>query len=183
MPERLVAILPLRDVVLFPGTTMPFLVGRPKSVRAVDLAVADDTELLFLAQKEAAREDVTESDLYRIGTIGRIVEHASTSSVVKVLVEGRRRARLVRLVPNDSFFQGTVEWVDAPVGDPGKVGRISGEMLSEARRLLECSSIDAAAERLKLPESDAKVAALQALLEADLPSLEERLRRLRDLLR
>ncbi|HLG88726.1 MAG TPA: LON peptidase substrate-binding domain-containing protein [Alphaproteobacteria bacterium] len=180
MPEKLIAVLPLRDIVLFPGITMPFLVGRPKSARAVDQAVAKGTDIVFIAQKEAAREEVTESDLYRIGTVGRIVEHVSAGSAIKLLVEGRRRARLVRLVPNDDFLEGVVELLEDPVRDAGAVGRVSDEILSEARQFLGPSVTDEAAKRLKLPDSDAKVAELQALLEADLLSLEERLERLRD---
>ena len=182
MSEKLLAILPLRDIVLFPGAIMPFLVGRPKSTRCVEQVVAKGAEILFIAQREGAREEVTEGDLYRVGTVGRAIEHAAAGSTVKLLVEGRQRARLVRLIPNDRFLEGAIEWLDDPVGDPGAVGRMSNEMLSGARQFLERSSIDKAAKRLKLSESDAKVAEMQALLEADLLSLEGRLWRFRDLL-
>lgn len=179
MSEKLHPILPLRDVVLFPGTKMPLLVGRPKSLRAITAS----TELLLVAQKAARREDVGEDDLYRIGTLGRVVEQAAAGAAVKLLVEGLRRARLVRVVPNENYLEGTIELLDDPVGDSGEVSRISDEVLARARNFIDRHSIDKATEWLKSPEVDTKVAKLQALLEADLPTLDERLRQLQDVLR
>jgi ATP-dependent Lon protease len=100
-----IPLLPLRDVVIFPYMVAPLFVGREKSIRALEEAMRKDKEILLAAQKDAKTNDPNEEDIYKIGTIGTIVQMLRLpDGTVKVLVEGKRRARIIRYVPSPSFF-------------------------------------------------------------------------------
>ncbi|MGQ0793892.1 MAG: endopeptidase La [Deltaproteobacteria bacterium] len=101
----MIPLLPLRDVVIFPHMVAPLFVGREKSIRALEEAMKKDKEILLAAQKDAKTNDPNEEDIYKIGTIGTIVQMLRLpDGTVKVLVEGKRRAKIMRYVPNPSFF-------------------------------------------------------------------------------
>jgi len=100
-----IPLLPLRDVVIFPHMVAPLFVGREKSIRALEEAMKKDKEILLSAQKDAKTNDPNEEDIYKVGTIGTIVQMLRLpDGTVKVLVEGKRRARILRYIPNPSFF-------------------------------------------------------------------------------
>jgi ATP-dependent Lon protease len=100
-----IPLLPLRDVVIFPHMVAPLFVGREKSIRALEEAMKKDKEILLSAQKDAKTNDPNEEDIYKLGTIGTIVQMLRLpDGTVKVLVEGKRRARILRYIPNPSFF-------------------------------------------------------------------------------
>ncbi|MGH7890467.1 MAG: LON peptidase substrate-binding domain-containing protein, partial [Thermodesulfobacteriota bacterium] len=100
-----IPLLPLRDVVIFPHMVAPLFVGREKSIRALEEAMKKDKEILLSAQKDAKTNDPNEEDIYKIGTVGTIVQMLRLpDGTVKVLVEGKRRARILRYIPNPSFF-------------------------------------------------------------------------------
>jgi len=115
---RPIPLLPLRDIIVFPHMVVPLFVGREKSVRALEEAMADDKEILLAAQKTAKTNDPSPEDIYTVGTVGVIVRLLRLpDGTVKVLVEGKRRARIKRFVPSDDMFlveHETVEDVRAP---------------------------------------------------------------------
>jgi ATP-dependent Lon protease len=105
-----IPLLPLRDVVIFPHMVAPLFVGREKSIRALEEAMKKDKEILLSAQKDAKTNDPNEEDIFKIGTIGTIVQMLRLpDGTVKVLVEGKRRARILRYIPNPSFFMVEAE--------------------------------------------------------------------------
>ena len=107
---RLLPLLPLRDIVVFPHMMVPLYVGRTKSINAVEEAMRGGRELLLAAQKKAKTNDPSAEDIYPIGTVGQIMQHIKRpDGTVKVLVEGRRRTRILRFLPNDPFFMVEVE--------------------------------------------------------------------------
>ena len=107
-PEVL-AVLPLRNIVVCPGMIVPLFVGRDKSIRALEDVMADDKQIMLVAQRDGDLDDPSEEDVYDIGTVGTILQLLKLpDGTVKVLVEGLRRARLVDFVPNESFFQASV---------------------------------------------------------------------------
>ena len=71
---RVVPLLPLRDIVVFPTMVVPLFVGRPKSIRALEEAVAGGRELVLAAQRDRPKDDPDEDDIYRIGTLGSIIQ-------------------------------------------------------------------------------------------------------------
>ena len=107
-----VAILPLRDIVVFPHMIVPLFVGREKSVKALESVTKDDKKILLVAQKEATVDDPGVDDIYRFGTISTILQLLKLpDGTVKVLVEGGQRARVLALHDVDGHFEADVEFV------------------------------------------------------------------------
>jgi ATP-dependent Lon protease len=104
------AVLPLRDIVVFPHMIVPLFVGREKSVRALEAVMKDDKQILLVAQKNAAQDDPSADDIYRVGTVSTILQLLKLpDGTVKVLVEGGRRARLAAFRETDAYFEAYVE--------------------------------------------------------------------------
>jgi ATP-dependent Lon protease len=104
------AVLPLRDIVVFPHMIVPLFVGREKSVRALEAVMKDDKQILLVAQKNAAQDDPSADDIYRLGTVSTILQLLKLpDGTVKVLVEGGKRARITGFRNTDSYFEAFVE--------------------------------------------------------------------------
>src|ERR1700742_3758315 len=88
-------LVPLRDVVVFPHMVIPLFVGRPKSIKAMEIAMEAGKSILLVAQKSAAKDEPGHEDLYQIGCISNILQMLKLpDGTVKVLVEGAQRARI-----------------------------------------------------------------------------------------
>jgi len=99
-------LLPLRDVTIFPHMVQPLFVGREKSISALEEAMNSNKGILLVTQKSAKTNDPTPEDIYRVGTVGQIIQLLRLpDGTVKVLVEGKKRARIVRYLPRTDFFQ------------------------------------------------------------------------------
>src|SRR6476659_2713822 len=82
-------LLPLRDVVVFPHMVIPLFVGRPKSIKALDVAMDAGKHILLVAQRSAAKDDPAADDLYAIGSVATVLQMLKLpDGTVKVLVEG-----------------------------------------------------------------------------------------------
>ena len=98
-------LLPLRDVVIFPGMIIPLFVGRPKSVAALEAATNADKQLILVAQKKVEIDEPTANDLYRMGTLVQILQILKLPDLsVKVLVEGLARYRLSQISTTGGFY-------------------------------------------------------------------------------
>ncbi|MFT8674515.1 MAG: endopeptidase La [Acetobacter sp.] len=115
-----VAVLPLRDIVVFPHMIVPLFVGREKSVRALESVTRDDRHILLVAQKDAAQDDPTADDIYRVGTLSTILQLLKLpDGTVKVLVEGVKRVRVKALLDVNGHFEAEVEPIaDVPAHGP-----------------------------------------------------------------
>jgi ATP-dependent Lon protease len=103
--QQEVPVLPLRDVVVYPHMVIPLFVGRDKSIRALDGAMATDKQILLIAQKSADVDDPRVKDLYEIGTLANILQLLKLpDGTVKVLVEGSQRARIDRFLTTEDAF-------------------------------------------------------------------------------
>jgi len=103
-------LLPLRDVVVYPHMVIPLFVGREKSVEALEQAMANDKQVLLVAQKNASDDDPKEDDIYRIGTVSTILQLLKLpDGTVKVLVEGGERAKIVSVEDKGSYFRAAIE--------------------------------------------------------------------------
>lgn len=98
-------LLPLRDVVVYPQIVQPLFVGRPKSIKALEVAMASDKQVLLVAQKNASEDEPGIDDLFQIGTVATILQLIRLpDGTVKVLVEGLDRARIKNVeFDNDHF--------------------------------------------------------------------------------
>jgi ATP-dependent Lon protease len=110
---RSIPLLPLRDIIVFPHMVVPLFVGREKSILALEEAMAADKELVLAAQKKAKTNDPKDVDIFRVGTIGHIIQLLRLpDGTVKVLVEGKRRAKIVGYPQSAPFFLADIEDVD-----------------------------------------------------------------------
>jgi ATP-dependent Lon protease len=111
-PNRRLPLLPLRDIIVFPGRVVRLFVGREKSIQALEEAMNADKEIALAAQIKSKTNNPTQDDIYQVGTVGRIVQLLRLpDGTVRVLVEGRRRLRLVSYVKNEKYFEVEVREV------------------------------------------------------------------------
>lgn len=110
---RLIPLLPLRDIIVFPHMVVPLFVGRERSIAALEEAMAGDKELLLAAQKKAKTNDPGKEDIFEIGTVGHIIQLLRLpDGTVKVLVEGRRRAKILSYEQEAPCFMCEVDELD-----------------------------------------------------------------------
>jgi ATP-dependent Lon protease len=111
-------LLPLRDIVLFPFMVIPLFVGRPKSIKALEAAMAGNKRIMLTAQKSAEKENVTTHDVYNIGCVANILQMLKLpDGTVKVLVEGSYRARINHISDTPSHFIADVTSIESVYGD------------------------------------------------------------------
>jgi ATP-dependent Lon protease len=117
LPEGVMPVLPLRDVVVYPHMVIPLFVGRDKSIRALDGAMQIGKQVVLVAQKRADVDEPTVEDLYQIGTMATILQLLKLpDGTVKVLVEGGDRVALSSITEDD-FFSARVEVLQEDVDD------------------------------------------------------------------
>ena len=105
-----IPLLPLRDVVVFPHMIVPLFVGRERSISALESAMKYEKGIFLAAQKNAQKDDPEEEDIYRVGTIGVIIQLLRLpDGTVKVLVEGKKRGVIQSYLSNPDFFVVNVE--------------------------------------------------------------------------
>ena len=108
-------LLPLRGLVAFPHVSYPIFVGRPMSIMAVAHAKEQNIPILLVAQRDARVTDLTSSDMHEVGTIAVMVETLRLpDGTLKIVVEGRRRARCSHLILHEEFFKAEAEEIRKP---------------------------------------------------------------------
>jgi len=123
-------VLSLRDVVVFPHMVVPLFVGREKSIHALDIVMGTNQQVVLLSQKNPTIDNPTADDLYRVGTLAKILQLLRLpDGTVKVLLEGEKRVKISKLLSEPAFFEATVE--DFPE-EPGP----SQEMQALTRTLI-----------------------------------------------
>ena len=110
--KRTVPLLPLRDIIVFPHMVSQLFVGRERSINALDAAMARDKDIFLAAQKNAKTNEPTPEDIFQVGTLGTIMQLLRLpDGTVKVLVEGKKRARVKKFPQTDEYFLVEVEEV------------------------------------------------------------------------
>ena len=110
-------IIPLRDLVVFPGVVTTLFVGRTKSVEALNAAMSSDKKLVLVAQMDASKEDPLFTDMYHYGTVSNLLQLIKLpDGTMKVLVEGLKRCKIDKLIEEDTYTKARVaEIEDIPV--------------------------------------------------------------------
>ena len=127
LPSSL-ALLPLRDVVVFPHLVIPLFVGRAKSIKALEAAMAEDRQVILVTQKAAAKDEPTADDLYEVGCVANILQMLKLpDGTVKLLIEGKQRAQ-IKQVEDGDFFRAQV----AEQEDSFKLAPLEAEALRRA---------------------------------------------------
>ena len=107
-------VLPLRDVVVYPHMVIPLFVGREKSIRCLETAMAQDKQIILVAQRDAELDEPTKDDIFDVGTVESILQLLTLpDGTVKVLVEGGRRARITRYTQEADFFVAKAEYLES----------------------------------------------------------------------
>tara|TARA_E500000331_G_scaffold251588_1_gene241934 strand:- start:307 stop:2691 length:2385 start_codon:yes stop_codon:yes gene_type:complete len=115
----LLPLVPLRDVVIFPGVVTPLFVGRDKSINALQKAMSDDKSVMLVAQKNPNDEDPGLKDLYSIGTVSTILQLIKLpDGTFKVLVEGIKRASIINAKNKKDYTESEVDVLDNSEMDP-----------------------------------------------------------------
>lgn len=110
-------LLPLRDVVVFPHMVIPLFVGRPKSIKALELAMEAERRIMLVAQKAAAKDEPSVEDMFEVGCVSTILQMLKLpDGTVKVLVEGQQRARVNSIHDGETHFTANVTPVEVLEG-------------------------------------------------------------------
>jgi ATP-dependent Lon protease len=116
--ERL-PVLPLRDVVFFPHTVMPLIVGRAASLAAVNTAAAGDGRIVLVSQRDAEIQEPGASQLFRVGVVARVAQLASVGNgASRVLLEGLHRVRVTRFVAGAANLNAVVSPAPSASSEP-----------------------------------------------------------------
>ncbi len=111
-------VLPLRDIVVFPHMIVPLFVGREKSIKALEQVMEGDKRILLAAQKNPADDEPAPEDIYRVGTVARVMQLLKLpDGTVKVLVEGDERARIVDYTRLDDYYEAEIEAMEDVITD------------------------------------------------------------------
>src|SRR5260370_36849148 len=131
-------VLPLRDIVVVPHMIGQVVVGREKSVRALEDVMKDDKQILLVTQKNAAQDDPATSDIYTVGTVGTVLQPLKLpDGTVKVLVEGGQRARITRFADNDQFFQAFAETLGEKTGEQQETEALARTVVSQFEQYIK----------------------------------------------
>src|SRR4051812_36606144 len=130
--SRVLPLLPLRDVVVFPHMVIPLFVGRPKSIKALEAAMEEGKNVVLVAQKSAAKDEPNPEDLYDVGTVSTILQMLKLpDGTVKVLVEGVQRARIERVLTDKPNFEAEIELIAAEEPDSTEVEAMRRTLLAQ----------------------------------------------------
>ncbi|MGZ5747726.1 MAG: LON peptidase substrate-binding domain-containing protein [Caldimonas sp.] len=115
LPPDVIALVPMRNVVLFPQLLMPVTVGRPRLLAALQHATAGQTPFGMVLQKDATVDDPDLDGLCRIGTLARVLKHGRTEDgQVHAVCQGLQRIRIVEAVAGHPFLVARIERIDEP---------------------------------------------------------------------
>ena len=113
-------LLPLRDVVVFPHMVIPLFVGRPKSIKALEAAMAAERRIMLVAQKAAAKDEPAVGDMFEVGCVSTILQMLKLpDGTVKVLVEGQQRAKVDGIEDGESHFTAHVTPIEVVAAETG----------------------------------------------------------------
>jgi ATP-dependent Lon protease len=129
--SRVLPVLPLRDIVVYPKLAAPLFVGRQKSVRALDEVMRKDKQILLAAQMDASEDEPAADRIFTVGTVATVVQLLKLpDGTVRVLVEGGYRAKVNRYIDNETFFEAEIEPIEEENAD-------SAEARATARAVIE----------------------------------------------
>ncbi len=188
--EGAYAVLPLRDIVVFPHMIVPLFVGREKSIRALEEVVKNDQHIVLATQINATEDDPTGDGIYKTGTVASVLQLLKLpDGTVKVLVEGAGRARIKNYLRTDEYYEAEVEILPDTLGDKVEAEALARSVMAEFENYVKLNKkvspeITAAVTQLEDPAKLAdtvashlaiKIAEKQEILE--IPTVAERLER------
>jgi ATP-dependent Lon protease len=130
--SEVLPVLPLRDIVVFPHMIVPLFVGRDKSVKALEEVMRGDKRIFLVAQKNAADDDPAEKDLFDVGTIATVLQLLKLpDGTVKVLVEGKERARVAAFTGRDDYMEAQAELMLDEVAEEAELKALQRSVVAQ----------------------------------------------------
>ncbi|MBQ0708307.1 MULTISPECIES: endopeptidase La [unclassified Ochrobactrum] len=130
--DGLYAVLPLRDIVVFPHMIVPLFVGREKSIRALEEVMGVDKQILLATQKNAADDDPAPDAIYEIGTIANVLQLLKLpDGTVKVLVEGTARAKVSKFTDREDYHEAYAAALPEPDEDAVEIEALARSVVSD----------------------------------------------------
>ena len=131
-------VLPLRDIVVFPHMIVPLFVGRAKSVKALEAVMKDDRQILLASQRDASQDEPEEEDIYRTGSLANVLQLLKLpDGTVKVLVEGRSRAKVTHFIPNEDYFEAHVVDIEETSPEDETISALSRSLIERFERYVK----------------------------------------------
>jgi ATP-dependent Lon protease len=125
-------VLPLRDIVVFPHMIVPLFVGREKSIRALEEVMGGDKQILLATQTNAGDDDPDPSAIYEVGTVANVLQLLKLpDGTVKVLVEGKARARITGYSSEEAYYEAHAEPLDEPAEDAVELEALARSVVAE----------------------------------------------------
>jgi ATP-dependent Lon protease len=133
MPEiKILPVLPLRDIVVFPHMVVPLFVGREKSVRALEEVMKADKQILLVTQKDRDEDDPAPDDIFEIGVLASVLQLLKLpDGTVKVLVEGRTRAAVLKFTSREEFYEAEIAPIAEEAGEPHEAEALSRAVVDQ----------------------------------------------------
>jgi len=126
------AVLPLRDIVVFPHMIVPLFVGREKSIRALEDVMGADKQILLATQKNAADDDPAADAIYEVGTLANVLQLLKLpDGTVKVLVEGTSRARITGFTPREEFHEAEAVVLSEPEEEEVEIEALARSVVAD----------------------------------------------------
>lgn len=120
--ENKYAVLPLRDIVVFPGMIVPLFVGRDKSIKALEEVADTEKKILLATQKDATQDSPSSDNIYRVGVLANILQLLKLpDGTIKVLVEGVERVRITAFIDDENYFAAITEQIEETEGEANEV--------------------------------------------------------------
>lgn len=130
--DDLYSLLPLRDIVVFPGMIAPLFVGRSKSISALEDVLKKNKMILLVTQKDASKDEPAAEDIYKVGVLANILQLLKLpDGTVKVLVEGRQRMNIKEVIEGEEFFQAKVSVIDEKYSEDKDIKALSRSILNQ----------------------------------------------------
>ena len=130
--ESAFPVLPLRDIVVFPHMIVPLFVGREKSINALEEVMRADKQILLATQKDAGDDDPAPEAIFEVGTLATVLQLLKLpDGTVKVLVEGRDRAQILRYNARENYFEAEARILTETLGEEVEVEALARSVVSE----------------------------------------------------
>jgi len=131
-PISALPVLPLRDIVVFPHMVVPLFVGREKSVRALEEVMKADKQILLVTQKDRDQDDPAPADIYEVGVLASVLQLLKLpDGTVKVLVEGKSRAAVLKFTPREEFYEAEVAAIAEETGETHETEALSRAVVEQ----------------------------------------------------
>ncbi|MCV2526123.1 MAG: endopeptidase La [Candidatus Lightella neohaematopini] len=107
--NKIIPVLPLRDIVIYPNIVVPLFIGREKSIKCLEIAMSKDKQIMLVTQKESSNDNPSINDLFSVGTVAHILQMIKLADgTIKILVKGYTRAQIKKLEDHDNYFTAEI---------------------------------------------------------------------------